>query len=699
MSLLELNLKKGYQSGEDDILNDFYIPTLSKAVQYDRIAGYFSSRSLSVAARGIAGLIKNKGRMRLLTSPELTAEDYQKIEEYLSDPQKATENILLNSVFDLEILLQKDHLSAMCWMLENNRLEIKIAIPRSEDFSTNYGLFHMKTGILKDVEGNIVAFSGSINETAAAWTANKEEFKVFEQSAFASNEYCSMDVERFDKLWSNKRDDIQVYDLPVSVKQKLLTYAAKDIDLVLNRLSNNPEQISTEKETPYQRLSLFENQESAVTKWFDKGMRGVFAMATGTGKTRTAIGCITKSIERDLISLCIIAAPQNTILQQWINEIERTKLPNFQYTVADSSNSNWRNEISMALLQLTLDREQTHFVFTTHRTVSTNSFINIIKTKNSSIKTFFICDEVHGIGSLKSRKALLPEYDYRLGLSATPQRWFDDKGSQLILEYFNGIIYSFPISEALEEINPLTSKPYLCRYNYHPVFVSLTEEEVEEYMKLTQKLMSKMKKGEDEIDEKTHELLLFKRADIYKKASDKLNALRKLTDKVDIRNSIIFTCDKQIQEVKNILTEKGITFHSFTEKQGTKKERQYGNISEREHIIQLFVEKQISSLISIKCLDEGIDIPSADKAIIMTSGTNPREYIQRLGRVIRQHESKEIANIYDFIVVPGKRIKDSRFAEVEKKIFRKEVERAMEIAENSSNSINVVKLLYGKMEV
>lgn len=698
MSFKDLQLKRGYRSTRDDILNEFYIPVLSEAVSYDRIAGYFSSASLSVAARGIAGLIRNNGQMRLITSPELTDKDYELFKQhYLSDTPEL-DQIFLRHLDDLEDLLHQDHLRALCWLLEQGKLEIKVAIPKRSCTKDSAGLFHLKIGILRDKDGDTLTFSGSVNETASAWSKNREEFKVFLDSNSESTVFCKIDEDHFDSLWNGRDGDVDIIDLPDSVKKELIRRSPTNIEEAIERISVEPKTTPEKAKTPYEKLSLFINQEEAVQSWFDNNRRGVFAMATGTGKTRTAIGCIIRCLETKVARLIVISAPQNTIVQQWIKEIKNIELPDFRYTIADSSNNQWREEIIGNFLVLSLDKDSVFFVFTTHRTLSSDYFTNIIRSNNKVGQILLVCDEVHGIGAVKSRQALIKDYKHRLGLSATPERWFDDKGSKVVFDYFGKIVYSFPIEKALIERNPATRKPYLCRYNYYPVFVMLSDEELEDYQRLTAKIIMLMGSQDDESSESQYELLLYKRANIYKKAEEKLKVFATLVDEVDVRNSIIFTCDKHIEQVKTILSAKGLTFHSFTQEQGTKSDPRFGYLSEREFIISKFTEGLYSVLISIKCLDEGIDIPSADKAIIMTSGGNPREYIQRLGRVIRQHDSKQLAYIYDFIVIPRYKRMDPVFGEIEKKIFQKEVERAIGIAANANNSIDVVRKLYGVME-
>ncbi len=699
MSFKDLQLKRGYRSTKDDILNDFYIPVLTEAVSYDRIAGYFSSASLSVAARGIAGLIRNNGRMRLITSPELTDKDYELFNAYFDENNPSSEQVFLRHLEDLENLLYQDHLRALCWLLEQDKLEIKIAIPTTDNEIDVSGLFHLKTGILRDKEGDTLTFSGSVNETASAWSLNREEFKVFLSSDTESAEFSRIDKDNFDSLWSGMDDDVRVIDLPDSVRNELIRRSPKNIEEVLDRIGGGSKTMPEKTKTPYERLGLFDNQEEAVQAWFANDRSGIFEMATGTGKTRTAIGCMIQCFEQNIVNLVVISAPQNTILTQWEKEIKQTGLGSYECITCDSSNPAWHLDVYDNLLALYGNRNSRLIIFTTHRTLSSEAFIKINEeTKNSSHK-LLICDEVHGIGAKESRAALLSDYELRLGLSATPSRWFDEYGTKTIMDFFGKIVYSFPISEALTTLNPITNKPYLVHYYYYPIFVTLNMEEIEEYLNLTKKIVRGFNTSHS-LDEKSDwlEMLMYKRADIYKKAIDKLAKFKRLVNEIDTSNTIVFTCDKHIEHVLAILSEAKIRCHPFTENEGTRPLPKYGGLSQRDYIIKGFVEQDYSALVAIKCLDEGVDIPCANTAIIMTSSGNPREYIQRIGRVIRPNKGKYSARIYDFIVKPSFDLFDEELQSVERIVFEKEMTRVSEISKNAINSMDVYTIIYKEIE-
>lgn len=691
MSFKDIQIDYSYESVEDDLLNEFYIPLLSKSTSYDRIAGFFTSSSLTIAAKGIAGLIKNNGTMRLIASPHLDRNDIEIMEQVIDDPEAYISNCLLRDISNIENDFQMDHLRALGWMLANGFLEIKIAlIKNSKTNSIDYSsLFHQKIGLMTDEFGSTISFSGSINETASGWLSNIEEFKVFKSWEKGQVKYLNADKDRFNDLWNGLRDNIIVKPLPYAVKEKLVILSdnyTKESLLSIKYLQTQHVNSVEDK------LELFFYQREAFDKWIENDYRLLFEMATGTGKTRTAIACINHFIKRENKGLIIIGCPQSTLSMQWKTEIDELNLPIDKEIIADSSN-NWRNDLKNILNQIKLGYFNHVIIYSTHATTSNKYFTDLIKKYAKGIPICFVGDEVHGLGAYKTKNALLDIYDYRIGLSATPNRWFDDYGTKILEDYFGQDSYHFTINQALNTINPLTNKPFLVDFEYYPIFVELNDEELEEYKKLTNRIrkLSSFNTNSDEYQENL-KILLNIRANIGKNAESKIYYLEKIIKNITIKDTIIFTSPAQIDDVLKLLHKYDITSHRFTEKQGTSPEKKYGNISEREYLISKFKNGLYKSLVAIKCLDEGIDIPSAQTAILMSSSTNPREYIQRVGRVIRQSHEKNRAYIYDFVIAPNlDKIFDSQVVEFEKKIFNKEITRVKDMSMNAINNASVLE--------
>ena len=246
------------------------------------------------------------------------------------------------------------------------------------------------------------------------------------------------------------------------------------------------------------KLSLFPHQARAVEAWVENDYSLLMEMATGTGKTRTAIGCLLKKLEDNEVLLTIVATPQNTLSRQWKDDFVKLNIALDYNAIIDGSVSKWPKRLELLLLDLNEKRIKTAIVFTTHATASDPKFVDVILKNKFKTKILFIADEVHATGSAKQRDALLPEYDYRIGLSATPERMFDEGGTSLIRNYFGDKSFEFTIADALSTINPLTGRSFLNHFTYHPIFVELTPSENKLFNKYSQQIA--ILKAQDEYD-------------------------------------------------------------------------------------------------------------------------------------------------------------------------------------------------------
>lgn len=698
----KLELKSSYETGEDDLLEEFYAPILKCAASYDRIAGFFSSSSLAVAARGIAEFIRNGGKMRLIACPRLEEEDVKVMELASISPEKFFEEKLENVFDELEDAFQEDHIMALGWMLANDFLEIRLAVVNfhgrfcTVDEIEKSGIFHQKVGIFTDSSGDKISFSGSINETASGWLYNIEEFKVF-RSWTEERKYLDKDEEKFRAFWGNTRKNVTTYTLPESIKKKIIE-KARSFSLEKIIIENYRKYLH--KKEKIDLLGLFFYQRDAVEKWKNNDFRLLFQMATGTGKTRTALGCMAQLMTLTEKLIVITACPQGTLSLQWKKEIEDSPLEFEASAVIDGTNRKWKDDLEEMILRVTIGYYNHVIIFTTHATGAKEEFMDMIHKSSDSISYLFIGDEAHGLGAAVTRNALLERYDYRVGLSATPGRWFDEGGTQILENYFGGEMFEFSINDALTTINPMTGKTFLVPYTYHLEFVDLTEDELAQYSKISKEVhrMGYYSKESDEYAKRL-ERLLFKRADIVKNAANKYEKLKQILHSMDqIQDLIIFVSPEQIDCVLEIMYEMRIPSHSFTMDTGTTAESKYDGLTERQHVIECFKTGYYKALIAIKCLDEGIDIPSAQNAILMASSTNPREYIQRIGRIIRQAPGKTEAKIWDITIRPcHKNLAGPELQEFEKMIWEKEKFRIYDILENAQNNAEALKTLYGEM--
>jgi len=696
VDLRSLGVKRAYSSDSDDILQDFYIPALQRAREYCRLAGFFSSTSLAVAARGILGLVRNGGSMRLVASPRLTNDDLQVILKSLGAPAALLEERLLRELDRLQDDFVRDHVAALGWMVANGRLSIRLAVPvvQAGDAAAVNGvgyfpLFHQKVGVLRDAMGNVLTFSGSVNETAAGWLQNVEEFKVFRSWEPAENDYVQADVAKFDRIWGDQSTTVRVFDVPRAVEQRLVQMAPRDIECI-------------QLERHYRaagaggRRQLFAHQLAATRAWLANGMRGIFAMATGTGKTFAALACLERAAAANTRLLVVIAAPYQHLMQQWRREIAAFGIRFDGLVLADASTRGWRDSLADALIDLSLGHKGLVLVLTTHATFASDDFAAIIRHHKKAFRTLLIADEVHGVGAAGRQKGLSDEYDFRLGLSATPRRWFDPAGTDAIYNYFGGEVFCFGLGEAIKTVNPATGETYLVPYKYLPRFAALSTEEMQEYCEKTSRIARLAASARREEDKQRHlEAVLFARANIVKNARRKYDVLEQVLDEMPlpIEWAIVYCSPQQIERVMAILNRRRIVAHRFTEEEGTRRVREYGAMSERDFLLKEFEERRYQALVAMKCLDEGVDVPPARTAVLMASSGNPREYIQRIGRVIRRCPGKREATIHDIIVLPPLADLPEELRKLERGIVQREAQRYEEIARCAMNNAQALSLI------
>jgi superfamily II DNA or RNA helicase len=692
MTLKDVNLKHCYDSDEDDILNEFYIPVLKNSFKYQRLAGFFRSSTLAVAARGIQGLLENNGEMQLIAGAVLSKQDVDAIKEGIENPEKIIEKSMINDLSSIEDEFVKDHINALSWMIAKKKLEIKIAIvtddsgkPLDRENIEQRGIFHQKIGIFEDNNGNNVSFSGSVNESASGWKTNIEDFNVFRGWVDTEKSYLEADIKRFNKFWHGDAIRARIIDMPTAIHKELIRMAPSDYKQL------NLIRWSEKKKKDEKKITLRPYQNEAISKWYESDNNGIFEMATGTGKTFTALGCLKKILNENKRLVTVIACPYGHLIKQWRKEILNYGLNN-DIIIADSSNPKWKNELANYLFDIKNKIKDNLIVLTTHDTFPSNDFIKIIKT--SPVKIFLNIDEVHGIGAPIRKTGLIEEYQYRLGLSATPKRWLDTEGTEDIFDYFGDVVYEFSLKKAINTINPETGKTYLTPYEYKPYFVELSEDELIEYEKITTKIARAYYKSKDKHEKSDwFNLLCIKRQKIIVDAVNKIATLNQILDEIGrIEHCLIYTSPYQIDQIQDLLNVRGIIQHKFTMKEGLKPDSKYSGLSEREFLLNRFADGKYQALVAMKCLDEGVDVPPARTAIILASSSNPRQYIQRRGRILRNYQGKDKAVIYDLIVTPPhSKDVDKEIWNLERKIIKKELKRYKEFAYLALNRMECLR--------
>lgn len=677
--------KADYDTNFDDVVELFYIPCLSNCSQYDRMAGFFTSSSLSISAKGIKQLIQNEGKMRLIISPYISKNDEELFNRLISEP-----GIIKGEISDIlesdvtEEFISNENTEALGWMLLNGFLEIHVIVVLKENGEImpaeeidESGLFHNKIGIMKDDENNVIVFSGSINETFNAWNSNIESFDVF-CSWEDGRKHIDPKIERFETYWklgtSNRGLTL---DLPTAVKNKWTRNIPQEKEKlsIFKRKTNN--------------IEARDYQQIAINNWKNNNYKGIFNMATGTGKTFTALLGVKQLIDDSKKAILVVAVPYNHLIANpWlesINQLFCNENLNISIIEAFDNSSIWKHKEENTRIDYKLGEINLLIFVTTYKTLSGQLFIETIERYKGT--KILIADEVHNAGSDTFRKGLMEDYQYRLGLSATPSRYLDDEGTNFIISYFDKEVYTFSLEKAINTINPQTGKSYLTPYEYHPIFVTLTDEEIAEYTEMSKQIaICCPEKNPTEEQLKRRSDLLIKRSRITKNASNKLIVLRDMIPSFKkngfFDHSLIYCSDghypednskKIINWIVSELNRNDIVNSPFTFEE---------NSSERKRILSSFSNGKISTLVAIKCLDEGVDVPSTRNAIIIASSANPREYIQRRGRVLRRYPGKEFAVIYDFFVIPDS---NRPITNSDQSIFDGEYRRFKEFADISLN--------------
>ena len=686
-----------YDSNLQENINDsFFIPALRNSVRYDRMAGYFTSRSLAITATGIAEFIKNNGKMRILTSPYISSVDRDVLNQYIKDPTAFSEKIgkVMLEQIDQEFI-ENYHNEALGWMLINGFLEIRIVLIKdengniisSEDYD-NHSLFHNKVGILYDDQNNIVVFSGSINATANAHSRNIEQFDVHCSWLDNPTRHIKPKQDAFDSYWNlgSTRGTFTI-ELPTAVRNKWL-----------EKIPDNVENLQI-MHIKSKKIQPHDYQEEAVKSWFDNNCKGLFNMATGTGKTYTAIFALEKLLDHiNGPTTTVIAVPNTHLIDNpWISSIkEIIDIYNSNWSIikAMGNSKEWNKNLLKAKVDIRLDKIKHIIIFTTYDAFCTDKFINFIQTVKT--KKILIADEVHNVGSGETRNGLIEEYEYRLGLSATPERYLDDEGTHIIQDYFEKETYTFTLEKAIKTINPATGKTFLTPYYYYPIFVKLTESELEDYAKKSLIIAKYGDVANLTIEQRSkRNSILIQRARILQDASNKIEVFSKIIPELKskgIFNHCLVYCaggkgdndERFLEMVIGLLNVADIKCRRFTSEDKTElhTRNQSSDEEDRKTILKKFSEGSLDALVAIKCLDEGVDVPATKNAIIMASTGNPREYIQRRGRILRRSPGKEFAIIYDFFIEPSSNLE---YRDSNQSTFNIEYKRFKEFADLSEN--------------
>ncbi|WP_294277957.1 DEAD/DEAH box helicase family protein [uncultured Chryseobacterium sp.] len=722
------SIDRDYKTGTENEPLQFYLDGLANSSEFHLLLGYFSSAAINLLSVGFATFISKGGKMRMVINHLLSEKDKDAFE-------KGQNSDNLNNVFDLSdvVSLEKvlDEYDAhffecLAYLIAEKRIEIKVIKPKK-----NRGIAHYKSGVFSDGE-NSVGYKASCNFTLFGLSENLEELEAFlDWEDERSNKLVKKQLKAIDSYFSEQDEDVEYLsanEIEVAIRDK---FDNKSIDELIVQeeqlfekkrglIKNNKlkqtivklydaiDKNSRKPKFPYAEGPR-EYQNIAFNNWKNNNQQGLFAMATGTGKTITSLNCLLEVYKKTGYYKALILVPTITLVNQWENECKKFSFTNI---VKVCSKSRWKNDFASILTRERLSpTEQVSYIVIS--TYSSFARENIFTELNQlPAKTLLIADECHNMGSGSLLK-LLPKINCRrrIGLSATPERQFDEEGNKKLFSFFNSeneYTYEYSMEEAI-------NKGVLCRYYYYPHIVTLTESEMRDYMELSLKI-SKFYKSESDSFSKNSILtaLLLVRKRIIHKASNKISVFNDIlkeqykkkgnlkytlvyvpegndpneyfetdyfsdNDEIENDNDAINLIDVFTEVVKNI--DKRTTIKQFIS--GT---------NAKEYVLEQFANGEIDVLTSMKCLDEGVDVPRSELAIFCASTGNPRQFIQRRGRILRKHPDKQFAYIHDLVVIPEIN-PNSESYKMERSMLKKELERVNNFAllsENSSHTINIL---------
>ena len=623
--------KSIYRSRVDNFDADFMIPSYTRSVKLDRGAGYFTLSSLVWSIDGIIRFIENGGKMRLICSPELSSDDVKIIELGNSLTSEHVTRSMLNQLeLDNEISDEDIHkLDIICNMIADGNLSIKVAF-------MPIGRYHEKFGIFTDREGHKVHYMGSANETLSALVHNQESFTV--KTSWESdkmNQTIQEEEVYFQSLWDDNFKDISVIPFPDVVQHNLFKLYKKS-----NSVKEAIDSYYAIKSKLGKRAkNLYPYQKEAIKEFLENNGRHFYEMATGTGKTFTAIRTIkalSKSIQKPL--LVIICVPQIDLQEQWRKALVEDGYDNINLFGGISRDT--ETEISDAIIKYSFGDDVICV------SIYDTFFARVYNQIGSLDNVFLIVDEAHNL-TPRQISNLPTTIKYRLGLSATIQR-FSESETNTILDFFaNEDAAVTPFYYGLEDA---IENNFLSHYNYYPIKVRLEEDEFERYQRKTLLIATEMGKKESDRDYDLLNKTRTERSLIIKKATNKLDKLREMTiDNYDFVNSVVYCGQGKdheepiIDSVTKILYEADLSVHTFTSK-----------TEDRPRVLEEFERGYFDTLVAIKCFDEGVDVPKLDKIYIMASDTALRQTVQRRGRVLRKckESGKTVGFIYDMVAFP-----------------------------------------------
>lgn len=684
MSLKDLAIRHSYRTGRDDLLGDFYIPALGSATRYDRAVGFFSSSIFSYAAQGVSAFFgPNKGQMRLVFGGELSPDDYEAALK--GEQQKALNDLLtemVNAAIDRMLLdINRRRLELFSLLIAFGRLEIKFAM-------RPHGMFHEKFGVLYDAESNSVGFDGSANESGQAFLlyGNCERIRTYCSWVEGHKETIDELVTDFDALWRGVDSTCITLTLPEVSRNRLLRISEGG---VVNRLTPDEEsalaessglQVRDDKKIPLaphvpalidgQRLEMRVHQIEALNRWKASDYKGIAALCTGAGKTIMAAYAMARIYEANERLFCVVAVPYIALAEQWSDVLGQFGI----VPIRCWSAHNWDESLSETITQFCAGVRDFGCAVVVNASLA-GEFIQRQLERLESEAFLFVGDECHHHRQFAAAKVLPQSAGKRLGLSATPLHYRDEVGNSELTSYYGAVVAEYDLRQALID-------QVLTPYDYHPIVVELTDVERQLYREISLRIAQLFAAGIDDENDGRLGNLLRRRAEVVAVAENKELELQRLLDAHRPEPLTLVYCGvdsesgedgRQIDRITKLLADRAWNVARYTARERP---------VERRLTLQSFKAGIVDALVAMHCLDEGVDIPGCRTAYILASAADPRQFIQRRGRLLRRAPGKDKARIFDFVVVPGE---VEAWTDADRRLVARELARAKEFADLAAN--------------
>lgn len=701
--------------------HEFFTLGLLNSISFDLQLGYFNSATINVLSTSFASFIKRGGKMRMSINQIVSKKDKDAIIEGEKGGIEAPFDISNWESIKEGLDEYGEHFfRCLAFLIQEKRIEIKIIKPKS-----SVGIAHTKRGMFIDETGMEVGFNGSANFTIGGLFNNLEEISIYLSTSSDDLIIKKLNSQKeiFNSIMNQENKDVDYLSSQELEEAIQYSYGNQNIDELLfaeknlirykSKMQVINNMVCEDDVCYYESLPKFPYkegprfyQQQAFENWKNNNQKGLFAMATGTGKTLTALNCLLEIYKRCGYYKAIILVPTVTLVKQW--EQECRKFHFSRIVKVYSNNHTWRDEVERIIFNEKFNTgsgiEESYIIISTYASYSRDKVFDMLNVFDRR-RLLLIADECHNMasGSLVNKLKTIP-YLRRIGLSATPERQYDERGNRRILNFFGvegDYTYVYTMEEAIRN-------GVLCKYLYYPHIVKLTPCEMQEYIQLSEKIVKYFNFNSNEFENIDDHLkmLLLARKRIVHKAENKLETFREIIrDRFETEGNLKYTLiyvpegtqpdyidsqqflerendnvvDSETEHLIDIYSravleiDERITIRKFTSGQ-----------KDRDEILRDFASGKLNVLTSMKCLDEGVDVPRSELAIFCSSTGNPRQFVQRRGRVLRTHPDKRIAVIHDLVVIPEVSY-DTNSYKMEQSLLKRELLRVKDFAILSEN--------------